>query len=61
MSNDLISTAEAAELLGASVATVTRLAKAGDLTTAVKAPGARGARFFRRREVERLASKRVSA
>jgi excisionase family DNA binding protein len=59
MSNELITTAEAAVVLGTSVATVTRLAADGALATAVKAPGQRGARMFRRADVERLAAKRA--
>ena len=61
VTNDLISANEAADVLGASIATVTRLAKDGTLPTAVKAPGIRGARLFKRRDVERLAEKRAKA
>lgn len=60
MSN-LLSTKEAAETLGESIRTVTRLANAGTLRVEMKAPGLRGAMFFRRSDVERLAAKRQKA
>lgn len=53
---ELINTREAAELLGVSVFQVARLAQRGDLPTAIKAPGKRGARFFHRTDVEALVS-----
>lgn len=56
-STHLISTAEAAQLLGRSVGTVNRWAANGRLTTVAKVPGPRGARFFDRAEVEALAAK----
>ena len=48
---DLVTTKEAAEILGVSVFQVARLVARGDLTAAVQAPGKRGARFFRRADV----------
>lgn len=59
---DLVTTAEAAEMLGRSVAYVTRLATTPadrpQLPTYAKAPGKRGARMFRRADVERFAARR---
>ena len=58
---DLVTTAEAADMLGRSVAYVTRLATnpadRPQLPTYAKAPGKRGARMFRRVDVERLAAR----
>lgn len=59
--NELLTAREVAEVLGESVSTITRLAQTGDLKTAAKAPGLRGARLFRRADVERLAAKRQKA
>lgn len=53
---DLVSTAEAAEILGKSIATVNRLAAAGKLPEAAKVDGPRGARFYLRADVETLLS-----
>jgi excisionase family DNA binding protein len=53
--NDLIGTKEAAQLLGVSLPTVKRMAKAGTLTVAVKMPGDTGAYLFHRVDVEALA------
>ena len=50
----LLSTAEAAALLGKSPATINRWAEDGTLPVAFKAPGIRGARFFAAEDVERL-------
>lgn len=50
--DNLLTTKEAADLLGVSVATINRWADKGDLTVAAKAPGLRGARLFRRIAVE---------
>jgi predicted site-specific integrase-resolvase len=52
---ELVSTAEAATLLGKSTATINRWADSGALPVAFKAPGVRGARFFARADVENLA------
>lgn len=48
---DLITTAEAADLLGRSVATVNRWADDGKLPHAHKIDGLRGPRLFRRDDV----------
>jgi len=48
---DLLSTAEVADLLGASVATVNRWAASGKLPVAHALPGIRGARLFARSDV----------
>lgn len=54
--DDLITTAEALEVLGKSSATtISRYVTAGKLTPARKLPGLRGAYLFRRADVERLA------
>lgn len=54
----LLTTAEAAEFLGVSIATVTRLARAGDLQQELKVTGLRGPRLFHRDEVTRVAAER---
>lgn len=51
-SDDLIPTAEVAKMAGCDVATVARWVRDGRLTPAVQAPGIRGARLFRRSDVE---------
>lgn len=56
--SDLLNTKQAAEIIGESVSTVTRLANKGKLRVHVKVPGLRGAMLFRRSDVERLAAKR---
>lgn len=62
---DLVTAQEAADILGFSVATITRLATTPEdrpeLPTFTKAPGLRGARLFRRIDVERLALQRGAA
>lgn len=45
--DDLISAAEAAQILGVSVATVRRLAATGKIAPALKMPGKTGAYLFR--------------
>ena len=57
----LLGVTEAAEHLGCSVATVKRLARAGQLVPAHKLPGQTGAYLFRLRDVERIAQKRAAA
>lgn len=52
--HDLISTAEAAALLGISVWTVLRRVADGRLTVAVKGPGVHGARLYHLADVEAL-------
>jgi excisionase family DNA binding protein len=54
----LVTTREAAELLGVSVFQVARLAQRGELVPAVQAPGKRGARFFDRSAVEAFIASR---
>ena len=53
--DDLISSIEAAELLGKGRSTLTRWVQSGRLTEAMKLPGETGTRLFHRSEVERLA------
>lgn len=53
----LKTTAEAAAFLGVSIATVTRLARSGDLEC-FKVPGLRGARIFHVDELARVAAER---
>lgn len=53
---DLISTSEAARILGRPVATVNRWATEGRLAVALKLPGETGARLYRRVDVEALAT-----
>lgn len=55
--NDLISTAEAAAILGTTVSTVNRRAIAGQIPVAQQLPGMTGARLFRRSVVTRLAER----
>jgi excisionase family DNA binding protein len=50
----LLSTAQVAEVLGVSKATVKRLALSGELPHALKLPGDTGAYLFDRKDVERL-------
>lgn len=54
MSTDLLTTAEVAELLGASVPSVNRWATSGRLPVAQQLAGVRGARLYRRSDVEAL-------
>ena len=51
----LITTAEAADLLGVAVSTVNRMAARGELVPVVKGAGIRGARHYDRADVEKLA------
>lgn len=57
---DLLTTREAAEILGCSVSQAHRLADLGELPIAHKVPGLRGPRLFRRTDVERLAAEVAS-
>lgn len=57
---DLITAAEVARIYGCHVRTVHRLVERGDLEPAMKAPGLRGALFFRRNDVLRLAAERAA-
>jgi excisionase family DNA binding protein len=52
---ELVTTAEAAKILGRSVATVNRWAKSGRLEVAEQYPGPTGPRLFRRSTVEAAA------
>lgn len=54
----LLTAVDAAAILGVHKNHVTKLAKRGDLPTALKGPGLRGARFFQRDDVARLAAER---
>lgn len=51
---ELIPTSEVAAILGKSVATINRWADKGKLEPALELSGLRGARFFRRSDVEAL-------
>ena len=50
--DELLTTAQVAEMTGWSVTTVNRKAAAGDLPVVVKASGKRGPRFFRKADVK---------
>lgn len=54
----LLSTREAASFLGVSIATVTRLARAGDLNAEFQGDGPRGQRIFHVDELSRVAAER---
>ena len=56
--SEIISTAEAASMLGCSVATVNRKAQAGDIEPVVQANGPTGARFYRRADIADMAATR---
>lgn len=58
---DLLTTAEAAEVLGVTVATINRWAVSGRLPVAHKLPGRTGANLYRREDVERVEAERGSA
>lgn len=58
---DLVTTAEAALILGRSVATVNRLAASGQLTPTHKLPGKTGAYLFNRSDIEAAAHDKASA
>jgi excisionase family DNA binding protein len=57
MQSDLVSTTEAAEIIGTSASTVNRWASNGRLPVALQSPGPTGARFYKRTTVERVAAK----
>ena len=61
MPTELMTAAAAAARLGVDVRTVARLANAGILPVAVKAPGLRGARLFDPADVDRVAAERGGA
>lgn len=52
--SQLISSAEAAEILNYHVATINRMVAAGKLTPAIKLPGKTGAYLFNRADIEAL-------
>lgn len=58
---ELITTAQAAHILGLTVATVNKRAKAGLIPVAQQLPGETGARLFDSDEIERLAQQRLAA
>lgn len=58
---DLLSTSQAADVLGVTVKTVNQWAAEERLRVALKLPGTRGAHLFERSEVERLAADRAKA
>lgn len=58
ISDDLLTTAEAAKLLRRPVGTVNRWAKDGELREAAKLPGRTGSRLYRRSDVEALAERK---
>jgi predicted site-specific integrase-resolvase len=58
---DLISTAEAADILGVNIATVNRWAVAGRIEPTFTGPGKTGARMFARTEVERVKAEVTAA
>ncbi len=58
---DLIPASEVARIYGCHVRTVHRLVAKGDLTPAIKAPGAKGAYLFRRGDVLALARSQRAA
>ena len=60
MTSDLLTTAQAAERLGVSVSTVSRLVAAGTLEPALKSYGLRGPMWFRAVDVDDLAERRAS-
>lgn len=55
-SSNLLTSAQVAEILGKSVRTVNRLAKAGELPVAMKVAPNTGAYLFDREDVEKLAA-----
>lgn len=59
--SDHLSTAQVAELLGVSVATVNRWAVAGRLVPAIQVPGHNGARLYLADDVEAFAKERGAA
>lgn len=55
--DDLLTTAQVSEATGWSVAQINRKAATGELVTAVKAPGPRGARLFHPSAVAAIGTK----
>lgn len=58
---ELITTAQAAEILRYTVAWVNKQAATGRLPVAQKLPGLTGAYLFRRDDIERIAAERIAA
>jgi excisionase family DNA binding protein len=61
VARDEITAKEAAHLLGCTVRTVNRMAEAGQLEPSRRLDGLRGARWFYRRDVQKLAAARAKA
>lgn len=59
--NDLIGTAEAAQILGKQPRTVQRMVASGVLTPVTTLPGKTGAHLFNREDVERIKTERETA
>ena len=55
----LLTTAQAADVLGVSVATIHQMHREGRLEVALKVEGLRGPKFFARADVDRLAAERA--
>ncbi|MCB4209177.1 helix-turn-helix domain-containing protein [Arthrobacter sp. UM1] len=60
-SPEVLTTREAARLLGLTVSAVHQVVRRGELSPQLKSPGARGAFFFSRAEVQELAQVRAAA
>lgn len=58
---ETLTTAEAAERLGVNVQKFFRLVDAAKIKPVVEAPGLRGAKFWKPRDIDRLAAKRAKA
>lgn len=57
--DDVVFTAEVAQMFGVTPSGISRMVKRGALTPVKRAPGTRGALMFRRSEVEALAAERA--
>lgn len=55
---EFLTAAQVADRLGVSIKTVARWANSGQLPTAVKAPGLRGARLFRATDIDTLTDRK---
>lgn len=58
MTEHLVTTAQLAKTLGVTVQRVQQLVAEGKLTSAMKAPGIRGAYFYSQTEVQRILGER---
>jgi len=56
MQDDLVTSSEAAAIIGRTSRTITRMALAGSLPVAHRLPGPNGALLFRRSDVDALAA-----